>query len=144
MARISKLSEEDKRTIVTAYQCGKNVKDIAADLGLDKSYAYKIIKEWKEHGENSFTETEETEKEPATAPTVTSSEENTRESISDDIVPDIGENVKPVIPEAVKEACWESIERLRADISDWKMSISLWEEKIKEMEDFIEKGKAGV
>lgn len=153
MARISKLSVEDKRNIVTAYQDGKNVKDIAADLGLDKSYAYKIIKGWKEHGENSFTETEETEKEPATVGAVTSSEdEMDEENISAPIIAETTEDVKSdiepvevreptiekVIPDSVLEACRERIAVLRKDVEMWQASIDIWNNEIAEMQEFIE------
>lgn len=108
MAKSPKFSAEEKRSIVTEYNSGATMARAAEKHGTVKSTVYNIVQEYKKHGEAAF-EGAEAEKEPATAATVTSSEQETCDNIPADIVSPSEENVK-TIPLAVREACQDKIE----------------------------------
>lgn len=103
MAKSPKFSAEEKRSIVTEYNSGATMARVAEKHGTVKSTVYNIVQEYKKHGEAAF-EDAEAEKEPATAATVTSSEQETCDNIPADIVSPFEENVKntPAIPQSVQ------------------------------------------
>ena len=147
MPRIT-LTEEDKRSIVTANQAGASVTELAAKYNIAKGTVYNIVSEFKKRGETALSgETEvETEKEPATAATETGSEQETVEAIPADIIPETEENVKPeseendepLIPQAVIGACWGRIDDLRNQIAAEQAVIDDWERQIAEIKEFLE------
>ena len=147
MPRIT-LTEEDKRSIVTAYQAGATAKELAEKYGVAKGTIWNIVSEWKRRGETALSgETEiETKEEPATAATETGSEQEICENIPADIIPETEENVKPeseendepLIPQAVIEACWGRMDELRNQIAAEQAVIDDWERQIAEIKDFLE------
>ena len=147
MPRIT-LTEEDKRSIVTANQAGASVTELAAKYNIAKGTVYNIVSEFKKRGETALSgETEvETEKEPATAATETGSEQETVEAIPADIIPETEENVKPeseendepLIPQAVIGACWGRIDDLRNQIAAEQAVIDDWKRQIAEIKEFLE------
>lgn len=145
MPRIT-LTEEDKRSIVTANQAGASVTELAAKYNIAKGTVYNIVSEFKKRGETALSgETEiETKEEPATAATETGSEQEICEDIPALIVTPSEENVKseteenmPIIPESVLEACRERRLNLKKDIDDFEASIADWKRQIEEIDDFI-------
>ena len=147
MPRIT-LTEEDKRSIVTANQAGASVTELAAKYNIAKGTVYNIVSEFKKRGETALSgETEvETKEEPATAATETGSEQETCEAIPADIIPETEENVKPeseendepLIPQSVIEACWARVDDLRNQIAAEQAVIDDWERQIAEIKDFLE------
>ena len=146
MARIT-LTEEDKRSIVTANQAGATAKELAEKYGVAKGTIWNIVSEWKKRGETALSgETEiETKEEPATAATETGSEQEIVEAIPADIIPENPEDVKPesenaepLIPQSVIEACWGRIDDLRNQIAAEQAVIDDWERQIAEIKEFLE------
>ena len=147
MPRIT-LTEEDKRSIVTANQAGASVTELAAKYNIAKGTVCNIVSEWKKRGETALSgETEvETKEEPATAATETGSEQEIVEAIPADIIPGTEENVKPeseendepLIPQSVIEACWGRIDDLRNQIAAEQAVIDDWERQIAEIKEFLE------
>ena len=159
MAAKAKLTEEQKRSIVTEAQAGAKVGELAAKYNIGKSSIYNVIADYKEHGERAFsepaadeeteTQTVDTEKEPETAATETGSEQENCIDIPADIIPESEENVKtvseekeekdePLIPESVVEACWARINDLRTQIAAEQAVIDDWERQIAEIKEFLE------
>ena len=147
MPRIT-LTEEDKRSIVTANQAGATAKELAEKYGVAKGTIWNIVSEWKKRGETALSgETEiETKEEPATAATETGSEQEIVEAIPADIIPETEENVKPeseenaepLIPQSVIEACWARVDDLRHQIAAEQAVIDDWERQIAEIKEFLE------
>ena len=146
MPRIT-LTEEDKRSIVTANQAGASVTELAAKYNIAKGTVYNIVSEWKKRGDTALSgETEvETKEEPATAATETGSEQEIVEAIPADIIPENHEDVKPeskknepLIPQSVIEACWGRIDDLRNQIAAEQAVIDDWERQIAEIKEFLE------
>ena len=146
MPRIT-LTEEDKRSIVTAYQAGATAKELAEKYGVAKGTIWNIVSEWKKRGETALSgETEiETKEEPATAATETGSEQEICNDIPADIIPENhgdvkseSENAEPLIPQAVIEACWARVDDLRHQIAAEQAVIDDWERQIAEIKDFLE------
>lgn len=142
MARKSRFDAEEKRSIVTEYRSGATMAQIAKKHDTVKSTVYSIVQEYKKHGEAAF-EDAEAEKEPATAATVTSSEQETCDNIPADIVSPSEENVKntPAIPQSVKEACWERIANLKEQIAAEQAVIDDWTRQVEEIEVFLDLNK---
>ena len=143
----AKLTEEQKRSIVTESQAGAMVGELAAKYNIGKSSIYNVLADYKEHGKRSFTADTDTdaEKEPETVGAVTDSEQEISTDIPADIIPDIPENVKPVsekitplIPESVIHACRERRSNLQKDIEVFKENIDDWNRQIEELNEFIE------
>ena len=147
MPRIT-LTEEDKRSIVTANQAGASVTELAAKYNIAKGTVYNIVSEFKKRGETALSgETEiETKEEPATAATETGSEQEICDNIPADIIPETEENVKPeseendepLIPQSVIEACWARVDDLRHQIAAEQAVIDDWERQIAEIKEFLE------
>ena len=146
-AEMQKLTEENKRSIVTANSAGATVTSLAEKYNVSKSAIYNVIKDFNNRGETALSgETEvETEKEPATAATETGSEQDICADIPADIIPETEENVKPesenaepLIPQSVIEACWGRIDDLRNQIAAEQAVIDDWERQIAEIKDFLE------
>ena len=139
-----KLTEEDKRSIVTANQAGASVTELAAKYNIAKGTVYNIVSEFKKRGETALSgEIEvETKEEPATVGAVTDSEQEIVEDIPAPIVTSSEENVKPVIsqviPQSVIEACWGRIDDLRNQIAAEQAVIDDWERQIAEIKEFLE------
>lgn len=142
MAKSPKFSAEEKRSIVTEYNSGATMARVAEKHGTVKSTVYNIVQEYKKHGEAAF-EGAEAEKEPETAATVTSSEQETCDNIPADIVSPSEENVKntPAIPQSVKEACWERIANLKEQIAAEQAVIDDWTRQVEEIEAFLDLNK---
>lgn len=142
MAKSPKFSAEEKRSIVTEYNSGATMARVAEKHGTVKSTVYNIVQEYKKHGEAAF-ENAETEKEPATAATVTSSKQETCDNIPADIVSPSEGNVKstPAIPQSVKEACWERIANLKEQIAAEQAVIDDWTRQVEEIEAFLDLNK---
>ena len=146
MPRIT-LTEEDKRSIVTANQAGASVTELAAKYNIAKGTVYNIVSEWKKRGETALSgETEvETKEEPATAATETGSEQEICDDIPADIIPENhgdvkseSENAEPLIPQSVIEACWARVDDLRHQIAAEQAVIDDWERQIAEIKEFLE------
>lgn len=142
-AEMQKLTEENKRSIVTANSAGATVTSLAEKYNVSKSAIYNVIKDFNNRGETALSgETEvETEKEPATAATETGSEQEIIEAIPAPIVTPSEENVKPVIPQAVIEACWGRKEELKEQIAQEQAVIDDWKRQIAEIDDFLDLAK---
>ena len=148
MARPSRFSAEEKRSIVTANQAGASVTELAAKYNIAKGTVYNIVSEWKKRGETALSgETEvETKEEPETAATESGSEQEICNDIPADIIPETEENVKPesekndepLIPQSVIEACWGRIDDLRNQIAAEQAVIDDWERQIAEIKEFLE------
>lgn len=155
MAAKAKLSEEQKRSIVTESQAGAKVGELAVKYEVSKSSIHRVLTDYNEHGERAFsepaadeeteTQTADTEKEPETAATETGSEQEISTDIPADIIPDIHENVKPesekdepLIPQSVIEACWGRVDELRNLIAEEQTVIDDWERQIAEIKEFLE------
>ena len=147
-AEMQKLTEENKRSIVTANSAGATVTSLAEKYNVSKSAIYNVIKDFNKRGETALSgETEvDTEKEPATAATETGSEQEICEDIPADIIPENPEDVKPeseendepLIPQAVIEACWARVDDLRNQIAQEQAVIDDWKRQIAEIKDFLE------
>ena len=146
MPRIT-LTEEDKRSIVTANQAGASVTELAAKYNIAKGTVYNIVSEFKKRGETALSgEIEvETKEEPATVGAVTDSEQEIVEDIPAPIVTSSEENVKPVIsqviPQAVIEACWGRKSELEEQIAQEQVVIDDWKRQIAEIDDFLDLAK---
>lgn len=149
MPRIT-LTEEDKRSIVTANQAGASVTELAAKYNIAKGTVYNIVSEFKKRGETALSgEIEvETKEEPATAATETGSEQEICNDIPADIIPENHEDVKsesenaePLIPQSVIEACWGRIDDLRNQIAAEQAVIDDWKRQIAEIDDFLDLAK---
>ena len=110
---------------------GMSIKQIEAKTGIS-------------HG----TITKYTKKEPETAATETGSKQEICNDIPADIIPEAEENVKPgseeitpVIPQAVIEACWGRKAELKDQIAQEQAVIDDWERQIAEIDDFLELAK---
>ena len=143
---MKKLTEENKRKIIALRASGMKVTEIAQKLGVGRTSIFNILKDYNEHGENAFTAATDTEKEPATAATETGSEQEVRNDIPADIIPETEKNVKPLseekdeplIPQSVIGACWGRINDLRNQIAAEQAVIDDWERQIAEIKDFLE------
>lgn len=145
-----KLTEEDKRSIVTANSAGATVSSLAEKYNVSKTAIYNVIKDFNNRGELAFCETEvETKEEPATAATETGSEQEICDDIPAPIVTPSEENVKPesekndepLIPQSVIEACWARIDDLRQQITQEQAVIDDWKRQIAEIDDFLDLAK---
>lgn len=83
-------------------------------------------------------------KEPAPAATEASSEQEDLVEVPADIVSQETENVKPVIPEAVREACRIQIAYINDVIAEEQAVIDKWAAELKEIEDFLGEDKEDV
>lgn len=155
MPRIT-LTEEEKRSIVTANQAGASVTELAAKYNISKGTAYNIVSEFKKRGETALSgETEvETKEEPATAATETGSEQEIVPNIPADIVTPSEENVKPPhsFSPLVAEAIWRKVNELREEaielqdreialeslISDYKSELRRVDEQLMFVESEID------
>lgn len=145
---MAKLTEENKRSIVTANSAGATVTSLAEKYNVSKSAIYNVIKDSNNRGETALSgETEvDTEKEPATAATETGSEQEICNDIPADIIPETEENVKPeseendepLIPQSVIEACWARVDDLRNQIAQEQAVIDDWKRQIAEVKEFLE------
>lgn len=118
MPRIT-LTEEDKRSIVTANQAGASVTELAAKYNIAKGTVYNTVSEFKKRGETALSgETEvETKEEPATAATETGSEQEMCDDIPADIIPEKSKDVKPShnFSPLVADAVWRKVNDLREE-----------------------------
>ena len=147
-AEMQKLTEENKRSIITANSAGATVTSLAEKYNVSKTAIYNVIKDFNNRGETALSgETEvETKEEPATAATETGSEQEICEDIPADIIPENPEDVKPesegndepLIPQSVIGACWGRINDLRHQIAAEQAVIDDWERQIAEIKDFLE------
>ena len=144
---MAKLTEENKRSIITANSAGATVTSLAEKYNVSKSAIYNVIKDFNNRGETALSgETEvDTEKEPATAATETDSEQEICNDIPADIIPEKSEDVKPesenaepLIPQAVIEACWGRMDELRNQIAQEQAVIDDWKRQIAEIKEFLE------
>ena len=145
---MQKLTEENKRSIITANSAGATVTSLAEKYNVSKTAIYNVIKDFNNRGETALSgETEvETKEEPATAATETGSEQETCEDIPADIIPENPEDVKPeseenaepLIPQAVIEACWARVDDLRNQIAQEQAVIDDWKRQIAEIKEFLE------
>ena len=145
---MQKLTEENKRSIITANSAGATVTSLAEKYNVSKTAIYNVIKDFNNRGETALSgETEvETKEEPATAATETGSEQETCEDIPADIIPENPEYVKPeseendepLIPQSVIEACWARVDDLRNQIAQEQAVIDDWKRQIAEIKDFLE------
>ena len=145
---MAKLTEENKRSIITANSAGATVTSLAEKYNVSKSAIYNVIKDFNNHGVIALSgEIEvDTEKEPATAATETGSEQEICNDIPADIIPEKSEDVKPeseendepLIPQSVIEACWGRIDDLRNQIAAEQAVIDDWERQIAEIKEFLE------
>ena len=145
---MAKLTEENKRSIITANSAGATVTSLAEKYNVSKSAIYNVIKDFNNRGVIALSgEIEvDTEKEPATAATETGSEQEICNDIPADIIPEKSEDVKPeseendepLIPQSVIEACWGRIDDLRNQIAAEQAVIDDWERQIAEIKEFLE------
>ena len=136
---MKKLTEENKREIITLRASGMKVTEIAQKFGVDKTSIYNILKDYNEHGENAFTAATDTEKEPAAAATVTDSEQETCIDIPADIIPDNSENVKPShsFSNLAAKAIWNEINALRDEAAALEEREAQIEEIISDNKDWL-------
>ena len=87
---------------------------------------------------------EKAKKKPDTAATVTDSEQEDLVDVPADIVSQEAENVKPVIPDAVMEACRVRLDYLKDLIAEEQAVIDNWTAEMKEIVDFLEDNKEDV
>lgn len=83
-------------------------------------------------------------KEPDTVAAVSDSEQEKCVEVPADIIPENAENVKPDIPEAVREACRIQIAYINDVIAEEQAVIDKWAAEKKEIEDFLGEDKEGV
>ena len=109
---MKKLTQDDKQEIIRLrMEQNVPVKLIAEKFHVSKSAVFNIVSEWKKHGESAISDDE---KEPATAATVTDSEQEDLVDIPADIVSQPTENVKAddILPCSVVDAIADQIDRL--------------------------------
>lgn len=97
---------------------GLPVWGIAEKFDLCRDTVFKIIREWKKHGESAISDDE---KEPDTVAAVTDSEQEDCVEVPADIIHDNSENVKPVddlLPCAVVDAIADQIDRLYDSLTE--------------------------
>ena len=140
-AEMQKLTEENKRSIVTANSAGATVTSLAEKYNVSKSAIYNVIKDFNNRGETALSgETEvETEKEPATAATETGSEQEICNDIPAPIVTPSEENVKSQYnysPFAAK-AIWNEINALREEAAALEERETQIEEIISDNKDWL-------
>lgn len=137
--QMKKLTEENKREIITLRASGMKVTEIAQKFGVDKTSVYNVIKNYKDHGESAFEADTDTEKEPAAAATVTDSEQETCEVIPADIISDTEENVKSPhnFSPLTAEAIWKKIEELREEAIELVYTESAFDKIIKDCKEKI-------
>lgn len=139
---MKKLTSEDKQEIIRLrVEDNVPVKLIAEKFHVSKSAVFNIISEWKKHGESAISNDE---KEPDTVAPVTDSEQEKCVEVPADIIPENAENVKPDIPEAVREACRIQIAYINDVIAEEQAVIDKWAAEKKEIEDFLGEDKEGV
>lgn len=139
---MKKLTIEDKQEIIRL-RVEENVpaKTIAEKFHVSKSAVFNIVSEWKKHGESAISEDE---KEPDTVAAVTDSEQEDCVEVPTDIIPPKAQIVKPVIPDAVMEACRVRLDYLKDLIAEEQAVIDNWTAEMKEIIDFLEENKEGV
>lgn len=139
--QMAKISEEQKREIVQlAMTKAMPHKEIAEKFGIGKSTVWWLVDQYKKNGERVFSE--DTEKEPVTAATDTSSDVENIDRVSTDIVPENAEKVKHIFSSMAAEAIYECICRRQDELCelDAKMRelyemIAIIEDKISELDD---------
>lgn len=141
--QVLRLTEETKREIVQIAMTGTMTrKAIAEKFGIGRSTVGYLVDLFRKSGEAALSgETEvETKEEPATAATETGSESEICDNISNDIIPENPENVKPLIPilQSVIEACWGRKAELEEQIAQEQAVIDDWKRQIAEIDDFLE------
>ncbi len=137
---------EEKAAIISAYREGKTFGQIAQELSIPKQTVYNIITAWKVHGDSSLQAEEPTpiegatEKEPAeeAAPTSSVLQENINIIDVDTSITQNGDAVKPVVPQAVIEACWERIDALKEQIDSTQAVIDDWKAQLADINGFLE------
>lgn len=143
---MSRITEDQKREIVQlAMTKAMSHKEIAEKFGISKSTVWWLVDQYKKSGETALSgETEIAEKEPATAPTVTSSKQENIPNIPADIVTPSEENVKPPhrFSPLVAEAVWSKINTLRQEAEELedcetalKKIISDYKDKIRSVDE---------
>ena len=114
-----RLTAEQKAEIIRLrIDEGLPVWGIAEKFDLCRDTVFKIIREWKKHGESAISNEE---KEPDTAATVTDSEQEDLVDVPADIVSQETENVKAdddLLPCAVVDAIADQIDRLYDKITE--------------------------
>lgn len=137
---------EEKAAIISAYREGKTFGQIAQELSIPKNTIYSIVKAWEAHGDSSLQAEEPapiedvTEKEPAeeAAPTSSVLQENINIIDVDTSITQNDDAVKPVVPQAVIEACWERIEALKEQIDSTQAVIDDWKAQLADINGFLE------
>ncbi|MGN1090633.1 MAG: helix-turn-helix domain-containing protein [Huintestinicola sp.] len=137
--QMKKLTEENKREIITLRASGMKVTEIAQKFGVDKSSVYNVLKDYEKHGESAFTAATDTEKEPATAATETGSKQETCEDIPANIIPEKSEDVKPShdFSPLTAESIWKKIEELREEAIELVYAESSFDKIIKDCKEKI-------
>lgn len=127
------ITTEKKEEIQKLRAEGMSIKQIEAKTGISHGTIIKYTK-----------------KEPETAATETGSKSKQEicNDIPADIIPEVEGNVKPeseeiapVIPQAVIEACWGRKAELKEQIAQEQAVIDDWERQIAEIDDFLELAK---
>lgn len=137
--QMKKLTEENKREIITLRASGMKVTEIAQKFDVDRTSIYNVLKDYKEHGENAFTAATDTEKEPATAATETGSEQETCIDIPANIIPETEENVKSShkFSNLAAKAIWNEINELRDEAAALEEREAQIEEMISDNKDWL-------
>ena len=121
---------------------GLPVWGIAEKFDLCRDTVFKIIREWKKHGESAISDDE---KKPDTVAAVTDSEQEICVEVPADIIPDNSENVKPVddlLPCAVVDAIADQIDRLYDKITECDMKAQKIREARQNAENDLNELKA--
>lgn len=139
---MKKLTSEDKQEIIRL-RVEDNVpaKTVAEKFGITKGAVFNIVSAWKNHGESAISNDE---KEPDTVAAVTDSEQEDCVEVPADIVPQEAENVKPIIPYGVREACRVRLDYLKDLIAEEQAVIDNWNAEMKEIIEFLEENKEDV
>ena len=139
---MKKLTQDDKQEIIRL-RVEENVpaKTVAEKFGITKGAVFNIVSVWKKHGESAISDDE---KEPDTVAAVTDSEQEDCVEVPTDIIPPKAQIVKPVIPDAVMEACRVRLDYLKDLIAEEQAVIDNWTAEMKEIIDFLEENKEGV
>lgn len=139
---MKKLTSEDKQEIIRL-RVEENVpaKTVAEKFHVSKSAVFNIVSEWKKHGKSAVSDDE---KEPDTVAAVTDSEQEDLVDVPADIIPPKAQIVKPVIPDAVMEACRVRLDYLKDLIAEEQAVIDNWTAEMKEIIDFLEENKEDV
>lgn len=87
---------------------------------------------------------EKAKEEPDTVAAVTDSEQEDLIDVPADIIPQKVQIVKPVIPDAVMEACRVRLDYLKDLIAEEQAVIDNWTAEMKEIIEFLEENKEGV